>query len=165
MWKIFKPGKRNYLIQSIADDNSVTLEPQTISLKALLTASVEMAKLGGHEVRGVRQQVNDRGFLKKWATRTLFLYFRSFQTQILLKKLYTSAGFRTQIVRVVGEHADHFTTTTTAKKWRYFVELTCFMKEVLSQYRWHKNDWFLFSSFSMYKSTFTYLPMFTSVGE
>jgi hypothetical protein len=31
--------------------------PQTISLKALLTASVEMAKLGGHEVRLVRQQV------------------------------------------------------------------------------------------------------------
>ena len=94
-----------------------------------------------------------------------FCLFSFFSNKILLKKLYTSAGFRTQIVRVVGEHADHFTTTTTAKKWRYFVELTCFMKEVLSQYRWHKNDWFLFSSFSMYKSTFTYLPMFTSVGE
>ena len=31
---------------------------QMISLKKLLTASVEMAKLGGHEVRHVRNQVN-----------------------------------------------------------------------------------------------------------
>ena len=30
---------------------------QTISLKSLLTASVEMAKLGGLEVKEVRQQV------------------------------------------------------------------------------------------------------------
>ena len=34
--------------------------PQTISLKSLLTASVEMAKLGGHEVRLVRQQVRTK---------------------------------------------------------------------------------------------------------
>jgi hypothetical protein len=37
-----------------------SLDPvEMISLKKLLVASVEMAKLGGLEVKGVRQQVSD----------------------------------------------------------------------------------------------------------
>ena len=72
--------------------------------------------------------------------RPLFVYVRSFQTQILHKKteaffktwansglfLFFSntnftertvalGGNRTQIVGVEGEHADHLTTTTTAQ--------------------------------------------------
>ena len=44
--------------------------PQTISLKSLLTASVEMAKLGGQEVRLVRQQVRKK--LIFW--KSFFIY-------------------------------------------------------------------------------------------
>ena len=42
----------------------------------------------------------------------LFVYFRSFQTQILQKKTVGFSGIRTQIVGVESEHADHLTTTT-----------------------------------------------------
>ena len=44
-----------------------------------------------------------------WAS---FCYFRSFQTQILQKKIVGISGIRTRIVRVEGEHADHLSTTT-----------------------------------------------------
>ena len=46
--------------------------------------------------------------LKMGLPRPLFVYFRSFQTQILLKKYVGVSGIRTRIVRV----ADHLTTTT-----------------------------------------------------
>ena len=46
--------------------------------------------------------------LKMGLLRPLFVYFRSFQTQILLKKYVGVSGIRTRIVRV----ADHLTTTT-----------------------------------------------------
>ena len=41
----------------------------------------------------------------------LFVYFRSFQTKFLQKKLGVS-GIWIRIVGVEGEHADHLTTTT-----------------------------------------------------
>ena len=50
--------------------------------------------------------------------RTLFVYFRSFQTQFD-RKIVAFSGIRTQIIRVEGEHAgyhhhhDNLTTTTT----------------------------------------------------
>ena len=43
--------------------------------------------------------------------RPLFVYFRSFQTQILQKKTVGVSGIRTRIVWVAGKHADHLTTT------------------------------------------------------
>ena len=51
-------------------------------------------------------------FFKKGQPRNLFVYFRSFQTQILQKKTVSFSGIQTRIVRVEGEHADHLTTTT-----------------------------------------------------
>ena len=47
-------------------------------------------------------------------TRSLFVYFRSFQAQILLKKLQKSAGFK--LGSSEGKHADHLTTTTALIK-------------------------------------------------
>ena len=44
-------------------------------------------------------------------SRPLFHLLSSFRTVQLLKKLAAS-GIRTQIVRAVGENADHYTTTT-----------------------------------------------------
>ena len=44
-------------------------------------------------------------------TTALFVYFRSFQTQIYRKTVGIS-GIQTRIVGVEGEHADHLTTTT-----------------------------------------------------
>ena len=52
-------------------------------------------------------------FFKMGQPRSLFVYFRSFQTQILQKKTVGVSRIRTRIVRVEGEHADHLTTTTT----------------------------------------------------
>ena len=52
-------------------------------------------------------------FFKMGQPRSLFVYFRSFQTQILQKKTVGVSRIRTWIVRVEGEHADHLTTTTT----------------------------------------------------
>ena len=43
--------------------------------------------------------------------RPLFVYFCSFKTQIL-RKTVDFSGIRTRIDGVVGEHADHLTTTT-----------------------------------------------------
>ena len=45
--------------------------------------------------------------------RPLFLYSRSFQTQILHKKTVGLRGIRTRIVGVEGEHVDHLATSTT----------------------------------------------------
>ena len=53
--------------------------------------------------------------LKKGQSRPLFVYFRSFQTQILQKKTVGVSGIQTRIVEVECEHADHLTTTTTAQ--------------------------------------------------
>ena len=48
----------------------------------------------------------------KWAfPGHFFVYFRSFQSQILQKNVGVS-GNRTRIVGAEGEHADHLTTTT-----------------------------------------------------
>ncbi len=59
----FPPPKFNktkaevIIILTFSENNKIEIEPATISLKGLLAASVEMAKLGGHEVREVREQV------------------------------------------------------------------------------------------------------------
>ena len=54
-------------------------------------------------------------FLKNGPTSaSFFIYFRSFQTQILMKKLNTN-GIRTRVVGMEGEHADHLITTTAQK--------------------------------------------------
>ena len=44
--------------------------------------------------------------------RPIFVYFHSFQAQILQKKTIGFSGIQTQIVGVEGEHSDHLTTTT-----------------------------------------------------
>ena len=54
-------------------------------------------------------------FYKMGQPRPLFVYFRSFQTQIVQKKNVVFSGIRTQIVGVEGKHVDHLTTTTTAR--------------------------------------------------
>ena len=43
-----------------------------------------------------------------------FVYFRSFQTQILQKNCVAFSGIRTHIIRGEGESADYLTITTTA---------------------------------------------------
>ena len=46
-------------------------------------------------------------FLNRWANHGLsFVYFYSFQTQILQQKLQASAGFKLRIVRVKVKNAD-----------------------------------------------------------
>ena len=45
-------------------------------------------------------------------SRRLFVYFSSFQTQILQEKTVGASGIQTQIVGVEGKHADHLITTT-----------------------------------------------------
>ena len=56
---------------------------------------------------------NKTCFVKKMGLpRPLFVYFCSFQTQILEKKTVDVSGIRTWIVGVEGEQADHLTTTT-----------------------------------------------------
>ena len=47
--------------------------------------------------------------------RPLFVYFRSFQTQILQKKTVGVSKIRTRIVGVESEQADHLTTTPAQK--------------------------------------------------
>ena len=47
--------------------------------------------------------------------RPLFVYFRSFQTQMFTEKMVGFSGIRTRIVGVEGEHAYHLTTTTALK--------------------------------------------------
>ena len=44
--------------------------------------------------------------------RPLFVYFRSFQTEIFQKKTVDVSGIWTRIVGVEDKHADHLTTTT-----------------------------------------------------
>ena len=44
-------------------------------------------------------------------TRPLFVYFRSFQTQLLQKKKLAFGGIRTRIVGVIGKQADQLYTT------------------------------------------------------
>ena len=41
-----------------------------------------------------------------------FVYFRSFQPQILQKKTVGFCGIRTRIVGIEGKRADHLITTT-----------------------------------------------------
>ena len=48
----------------------------------------------------------------------LFVYFRSFQTQILQKKTTAFSGIWTRIVGIEGEQAHHL-TTTTAQLFKY----------------------------------------------
>ena len=57
--------------------------------------------------------------------RPLFVYFRSFQTQILQEKTVSVSRIRTWIVGVDGEHADHLTTTTAILLTTYSVLLKC----------------------------------------
>ena len=45
--------------------------------------------------------------------RPLFVYFRSFQRQILQKKTVIVSGIQTRIYGVKDKHTDHLTTTTT----------------------------------------------------
>ena len=52
-------------------------------------------------------------FKRMGQPRPLFLYSRSFQTQILHKKTVGLRGIRTRIVGVEGEHVDHLATSTT----------------------------------------------------
>ena len=48
----------------------------------------------------------------KWVNRVLFfICFRSFQKQILQKKLVGVSQIRTRIIRVEGKQTDRFTTT------------------------------------------------------
>ena len=44
-------------------------------------------------------------------SRPLFVYFRSFQTNIL-QKIRSLGRIRTRIIEVEGDHPDHLTTTT-----------------------------------------------------
>ena len=53
---------------------------------------------------------------KNGPTLVCFVYFRSFQTQILQKKTVDVSGIRTWIVRVEGKHADHLTATVYLNK-------------------------------------------------
>ena len=48
----------------------------------------------------------------KMTIPSLLLFFRSFQTIYRINTV-DFIGIRTRIVRVQGEYADHFTTTTT----------------------------------------------------
>ena len=57
---------------------------------------------------------NARPGLPPTSRDSFFVYFHSFQTQILQKKTVDVRGIRTLIVRVKGKHADHLTTTTAA---------------------------------------------------
>ena len=47
--------------------------------------------------------------------KPLFVYFSSFQIQILQKKTVGFSGIRTRIDKVEGKHADHLTTTTAPR--------------------------------------------------
>ena len=51
--------------------------------------------------------------------RPLFVYFRSFQTQILLKKTVDFSWIRTRIVGVQREQTDHLTTTTAHQQFLF----------------------------------------------
>ena len=57
------------------------------------------------------QNLPHRFFFKMGRTRPLFVYFRSFQTQLLQKKKLAFGRIRTRIVVVEGKQADHLTTT------------------------------------------------------
>ena len=59
-------------------------------------------------------------FFKNGPLRPLFVYFRSFQTQIFTEKNVGVIGTRTQIVEVECEHTDHLTTTlqTNGTLWK-----------------------------------------------
>ena len=50
-------------------------------------------------------------FLKMCQSRPLFVYFRSFQKQILQKKTEGFREIRIQIIGPEGKHDDHLTTT------------------------------------------------------
>ena len=69
----------------------------------------------------------------KWAHRGLsFVYFRSFQTQILQKTMFPDvSGIRTRIVRVEGNHADLLTTTTANKSVHCYI---CLIKTLTKAY-------------------------------
>ena len=53
-------------------------------------------------------------FYKMGTPGLFFVYFGSFQTQILQKITVGFSRIRTEIVGVEGKHADQLTTTTTA---------------------------------------------------
>ena len=63
-------------------------------------------------VKGINFHLQNVCFERMGQPRPLFLYFCSFQTQILQKKTVGFSGIRTRIVGVEYEHADHLTTTT-----------------------------------------------------
>ena len=75
--------------------------------------------------------------------RPLFVYFCSFQTQILQKKTLGFSRIRTRIVGVEGEHADHLVITTAP----FFILPFTFwvsLKQRTPYYRyvliWYKNE-------------------------
>ena len=53
-------------------------------------------------------------FFENGPTRPLYVQFRSFQIQFY-RKFVDFSRIRTQIVRIEGKHANHSTTTTTAR--------------------------------------------------
>ena len=54
--------------------------------------------------------------------KPLFVYFRSFQTQIGQKKITDFSGIRTCIDEVEGKHAEHL-TITSAHEYKKFIVL------------------------------------------
>ena len=62
----------------------------------------------------------------------VFVYFLSFQTQIVQKKTVGVSGIRTRIVGVTGERADHLTTTTALTN--NFLMSKVVMNEFQSEY-------------------------------
>ena len=56
-------------------------------------------------------------------TPASFVYFRSFQTQIVQKNPLDVSGIRTRIVRVEVEHADILTTTTAQHESYLLIDL------------------------------------------
>ena len=62
--------------------------------------------------RLIKYKKKSNSFFEKDLPRSLFVYFRSFQTHILTEKSVSVSQIRTWIVRVEGEHVYHLTTTT-----------------------------------------------------
>ena len=56
-------------------------------------------------------------FKKKWANPGLFLFIFVLFKHNIIEKTLDFSGIRTRIIGVVGEHADHLTTTTAHLVW------------------------------------------------
>ena len=80
------------------------------------------------------QNLPQQFFLKKMGrTRTLFVYFCSFQTQLLQKKKLAFGGIRTRIVGVIGKQADHLYTTMAPHSSILVKKKSCF--KISKKYR------------------------------